>query len=108
MDSRLLYAAINSLKHTIDWNLNSESEWMHIGIGNELKKETLLEKISHLFNKDKIFIVKGRESSREIKVVDFEQKLFSEIGKIDFILCNEKLSKFIEFNKIGVFRIGKK
>ena len=41
MESRLIYSVVNSGKLDLEWQKDSETEWIYIGVNDELKKEFL-------------------------------------------------------------------
>ena len=107
MDSRIIYSAINSIKHKIEWDMRSGNDWIYIGVGNEMNKELIFQKMINVFDDEKLLIALGRENSKRIVKEDFQIEIIERIEKIDFLISNESFSKFIEFNRIGIIRIGK-
>lgn len=107
MESRLIYSAANARAINLEWQKEGENEWIYIGINNELKKEFLLQKIKETFDDKSIFIVLGRTNSKEVNSENIEQEIMPIIGKENFLLCNKSFLTFIEFNSIGVIRIGR-
>jgi hypothetical protein len=103
----IIYSAINSVKIKVDWEIYVESEWLYIGLENEINENFIIEKIAEIFANNRIFILLGRDNSKETGVAEFQSEVFNRIGKVDFMLNNERFTRFMEFNKIRVFRIGK-
>jgi hypothetical protein len=108
MESRLIYSVVNSGQLDLDWQINKENEWFHIGTGNEIKKEFIIQKIKETFDNKNFFIALGRTDSKEINAESIEQEIITRVGKENFKICNKSFSKFIEFRDIGILRIGKK
>jgi hypothetical protein len=108
MNSRLIYTIVNSGKLNIEWKLDIDSEWIYIGIGEELKKEKVTSQIQNIFNSENLYIVLGRENSKEILINEVNTEILNRIGNENFKICDKDFTKFIEFNKIGIMRIGTK
>lgn len=108
MDSRLIYSVLNSGKLKIDWQVHAENEWIYIGLGEELNKVLLSQKLEELFNGEDVFIALGRTDSKEIENKDLQSEIINRIGLLDFKICDKKFTKVIEFSKVGVIRIGEK
>lgn len=104
----LIYSIVNSGQLNLNWQKNNESEWIHIGTGDSIKKEFLIQKVIEVFKEAKIYIVLGRENSKEINIDNIEQEIIPRIEKENFKICDKSFTKFIEFRNIGIIRIGKK
>ena len=107
MDSRLIYAGAK-MRQNINWKIASEDESIHIGTGEGIKRELVLQKLEETFNDENVFISLGRRDSKELKTEEFESEVLARIGELGFIVCNKTFTKFIDFNPIGVLRIGEK
>lgn len=99
MDSRLLYSTTNALSHKLTWN-----DWIHFGIQHENSYSIVQDNISSHFGEEQMYLVYERNNSGELKV---KIELFNSIlGTSNFFLWNTELTKAIEFNKIGILRVG--
>ena len=109
MESKLIHKAANYVKSQVIWEnqSSSESEWMYIGLGDEIKKKLILEELDKIFDDEIVFLVKGRETSKIIQRESFEEELSRNVG-LNFQLCNEKFTKFAEFHEAGIMRVGKR
>lgn len=107
MDSRLIYSIINSIKHKINWENKSNDEWFYIGEEGEVNEELVYKVLVEQFDDDSLLLVLGRDSSKKIQQKDFHVEIIEKIGKVDFIISDEKFRQFLEFNKIGILRIGR-
>lgn len=106
MESRLIYAAIHSAKSKIQWKVQFESEWLYVGIEDELNKALLLQKIQETFRFEIMLIALSRKDSKQIEYKNFEEEFLPQIGAFDFVLSDLNFTKFMEFNRIGIIRIG--
>ena len=104
MESRLIYLLGNSVN--CKWQINNEHEWIHIGIDEELNKEKVIKQIDKILKGENFFIVLGRTNSKEMNKSELEKEVFSRIGKENFRLSDLKFEKIIEFNNIGIMRVG--
>lgn len=96
MESRDIY---NPARRQIEW----EDKWIHIGTGNDIKYGLLKSEIWNQFeNHGKVLLKRGRRNSRTLHTSEVLDGIMKLIGKEDFDLWNEKFSKAIKFNKIGV------
>lgn len=108
MESRLIYAVVNSLKSNITWIKQSQTEWIYVGLQSELKSELINNKIKATFANQNIYLILGRSDSLEISRDNILVEILTRMGKEDILICDMKFSKFIEFNKLGIMRIGSK
>lgn len=107
MDSRLIYSAINSIKHKIIWENKYNNEWIYVGVDNEINEEFIYQKIEELFGTERLLLALDRNRSKVVEKADLKVTVIRNIRKENFIISDEKFKKFIEFNKIGIIRIGK-
>lgn len=104
MDSKNIYISTQTFIKKVFWLTNgNDSEWNFIG--NDLIKLKLL--LDSFFEREqRFYFVTDRHHSCEeekIKIYAFSSLL---IEKQDFSIWNRQFNKVIEFNKIGVYRIG--
>lgn len=108
MESRLIYSVLNSGNLKIEWRSNTEEEWIYIGTEKEIKTEKIISHIEVEFKEDSFYIALERTTSKELKKTEIEAEIITRIGNENFKISNLTFDKFIEFNKIGVMRIGRK
>lgn len=53
------------------------------------------------------YLIQGRTDSKKIQYSKWKEEIIPRIGS-DFFLCDDNFSKFLEFDKVGVIRKGKK
>lgn len=106
MESKLIYAAVNGIKSKVTWKQHNGEEWLHIGLGNKLKKEIITQFIHNQFNGKEILIVLERTNSKSIHLNEIETEIFERIGLTNFIICDKKFTRFMEFHQVGIMRIG--
>lgn len=102
MDSKLLYSSTRFLRSKINW----ENEWIYFGIGEELKFDIILDCIGTKLNEQNLFLILDRNNSRKIQFIDVVLEINPLFGVLDFELWNWKMSKVIQFNKVGVLNFG--
>ena len=104
MDSRLLYSITHALANKIDWTKSNQQEWIHFGTAIEIDYQKIENVISKQFKKDDVYIVYSRSESGHLK---YHKELFdSLIGKQNFFLWNNQLTKVIAFNSVDILRCG--
>lgn len=99
---------MNSGNLKIEWENSSEEEWIYIGTEEEVKSEIILGHIDDEFKEDSFYIALERTTSKKLKKTEIEAEIITRIEKEDFKISNLSFDKFIEFNKIGLMRIGRK
>jgi hypothetical protein len=109
LDSRLIYH-IDAFYHLkVRWSrpgLKSDSEWIYSGLHEDFKKELVVESIMRHFRNDiTLYLKLERKNSMSISRSDLISRLTGLIGK-DIRIWDDKFEHVIEFNKVGVFRLG--
>jgi hypothetical protein len=104
MDSKQLYVAAGHLSSNIDW----DKDWIHFGTGTDLKKDLVDELIDKFLIDETLNLVHGRQDSGRHFKDEVKNKILDLLGKENFQLWNESLTKVIEFNRIGVLKLGRK
>jgi len=66
----------------------------------------LTESINSHFLDEKIYLVLDRKKTSELNTVNAITTIASNIDKRDFSLWSLDFKKVMDFNKIGIFRIG--
>jgi hypothetical protein len=102
LDSRQLHIAARHLSATVSW----DKDWLYFGTGLEMKKELIREIVNRFLPDDNLNLVDGRNNSGTHDRTAIEQQLEMLTGARNFQLWNESLNKVIEFNRIGVLRMG--
>jgi hypothetical protein len=103
MDSKQLYAAAEHLSSTVTWDM----DWIHFGTKKEIKKDLIEDLIKDFLADEVLYFVHGRKDSREYKRAEFPHEIEQFLGQENFQLWNHLLTKVIQFDKIGVLRMGK-
>jgi hypothetical protein len=104
MDSKQLYNTAKHLNTVITW----EKDWIHFGTGKEAKLGLILELVDSFFSGETVTLVHDRQNSREHAKAEVMFEIKNLLGQENFQLCDEKLTKVIKFDKIGVLKLGQK
>jgi hypothetical protein len=108
IDSRIIYKAAN-FSRTIVWEkTKAGDEWIYVGTRQDVKSNLLYQKIEEIYKNSCFLISRARDNSIEIELGDFGEEILITLGDINFKLCDKSFTRFIEYNKIGVIRIGSK
>ncbi|WP_194776948.1 hypothetical protein [Pararhodonellum marinum] len=104
MDSREMYNATSHMIQLVIW----DKDWIHFGTENEIKFD-LLEKLikDHLKDEELLFIY-GRTTSEQLKKEKIIEKIKPLLGTDEFQLWSPTMDNVIQFNKIGVLKVGQK
>jgi len=106
LESRELHKAASYLLHKVDW-LDVPNEWKHHGLQDELNLDLILSFVEqHCPGYDSLYLVDQRENSRALARSELKSILLSIIGQSNFFLWNLELTRVIEFQKMGVLRLG--
>ena len=101
-----MYSATQHLKLKIHWNTTENEEWIYFGADEEVNFSLVKKIINTHFKEEGIFFVYDRQNSGLLDN-NQDQKIIKEIlENKNFFLWNEKLTKVIEFNYIGILRFG--
>ena len=107
VDSALLYAASDSLKFKVSWvRVSAESEWTHFGTGDEVNRALVTKTINEYFFADPLNVVFGRKDSVQINKSEINKVIHDALGKRNFFIWDKEFKRAIEFNHIGVLRVG--
>ena len=107
MDSALIYAASDSLKFKVKWqSARPESEWIYFGAQDEVNIPLALKTINEYFADGPLNIAFGRKDSIQVNKAEIQKAIQAALGKISFFVWDKDFKRVIEFNHIGVFRIG--
>jgi len=101
MESRDIY---NQTRREIEW----DDKWIHIGTENDIKLSLVkTEILNHFEYQQTVLLKRGRRNSQSLHINEVIDEIMKLIGKEDFELWNDKFSKALKFNKIGVMNKGK-
>jgi predicted acylesterase/phospholipase RssA len=106
LEPRLIYSATDSLKSKLHWKKKINEEWIHFGTGNDIDYDLVNKSITEHLNGEDIYLVFERTNSGYFKEEQFQKLFKSILGKKNFYLWNKKLTKAIEFNYVGILRVG--
>lgn len=109
MEARLIFESNKAYLPKVGWlrpTDNSDSEWIHIGTGKKLDRKLIGGKIDTHIGSKLLFVCSTRTTSHQIDKNLFETQLNSLVDISDFTLWDEEFKRVIEFNHIGVLRLG--
>lgn len=106
MDAHLIYTVAKRLISYVAWQPSDDIGWLYCGLSDDLKTDFLTESINNHFQDEKIYLVLDRKQTRELDTVNAIAAIASNIDKRDFSLWSLNFEKVMDFNKIGIFRIG--
>lgn len=108
MDSRLIFVVTCKLHHKIKW-LNPTIEngaWVYVGNALETRKEFIFKCVNGHFTDDELYISWTRAGSCKVPKESIEAAVDDILGIYDFSIWDTKFKRVIEFNKIGIMRLG--
>lgn len=107
MDSHLIYNASKALKNKITWDrVTADSEWIHIGTANTIRKEFIIDAIINHFTDNVLLIASTRKESVQIIKGNIGNVIDGFLANNNFIIWDTTFKKAIEFNAIGTMRCG--
>lgn len=106
MDSKNIFISSQTYLPKISWQKDTkDSEWCFIG--DNVKKANSL--IDHFFaNEQMLYLVVNRHNSRQELKIDIAPLIESFLEQISFYIWDVRFENAIEFNRIGVYRIGRR
>ncbi len=108
MDSKLIYIACRKLIGKVSWTkISNDSEWIYFGDGNNINKLLVYEIINNHFTESELLIAWTRQGSVQVNRIEINKSIDNILGYHDFSIWDNHLRKVIDFNLIGVLRIGK-
>ena len=104
MDSKNIYISSQTYLKNVAWiKNNSDTEWIYIG--NDTLKIRLL--IDSFFEHElQFYFVNDRHNSKRTNKEQILENTKDYLENNDFLIWNLRFNRVIEFNKIGVYRIG--
>jgi hypothetical protein len=106
MDTRLIYSTSEKIKLKIDWIKPADTEWIYCGAAGEVKWNVVAEELYSFFDGDAFYVATTRTNSSQADKDDLMSSIQDLVGKKNFIIWNVDFQKAVEFNQIGVFRMG--
>ena len=106
MDNHLVYTVSKRLITHVAWQETDNIGWLYCGLSGDLKTDLLRESINEHFESEKIYFVLDRKQTSELDTVNAIANIASNIDKRNFSLWSMDFKKVMDFNKIGIFRIG--
>jgi hypothetical protein len=105
MDSKNIYISSQVFSRKTLWlrNHSADSEWFFIG-SDTLKLNVLID--SFFAEEQTLYLATDRNNSMQLPKFELLEKAYSFIEKLDFSIWDLGFKKVIEFDKIGVYRIG--
>jgi hypothetical protein len=106
VDSKNIFISSQTFLKNIQWQkTDPESEWIYIG--NDAQEIKLL--FDNIFSKEQLlYLVTDRHQSRQGNKMSILEQAKAYILANDFLVWDIHFSKVIEYNKIGVYRVGKR
>ncbi len=107
MDSRIIYESAKTYIQNIAWvkpKNSTDSEWVYIDTQNNI--DNIIKIIQNFLISDQLYVAINRQESFEIDKKLTLNNIKSYIGTVDFSIWDFQFNKVIEFNKIGIYRIG--
>jgi len=103
MDSKQLYIVAGRLSSTLTWD-----DWVHFGTGKEIKNGLIEELVDDFLADDILNFVHVRQDSGQVKRFEIKEKIAELLGQENFQLWNSSMTKAIDFNRIGILKLGRK
>lgn len=104
MDSRQLYKAAEHLSPLLRW----DTDWIHIGTPPDIKINLIDELVDDFLAGTQFYLVLERENSGRHSKDEIIKVIEPLLGQDNFQIWNMALDKAIDFNKMGVLRLGRK
>jgi|GEM_PF-1276700 len=106
LDSRLIFSVSSHKK--IDW-LNWTTEngaWVYFGSQNNVNERTVISNIHQMFQEEYLYLARSRNNSCCVEKKDIMPAISDILCHEDFRIWNLDFTSVIEFNKLGVLRLG--
>jgi hypothetical protein len=104
MDSKQLYNAAEHLTPIVTW----DNDWIYFGTGDETKNETVNQYIDNFLVDENLKLVHKRLDSGQKKKTEIKKEIEELLGQENFQIWNESMTRVIDFNRIGVLKLGRK
>jgi len=106
MESRLIYIMSEKRKPQVLWVRHTDTEWVYFGDGKEVKHHIVKEILDNHFSEKYLCVCLTRIGSFEVCKDEFFDKTAGYLGYQNFIIWNASFDLTVEFNRIGVLRVG--
>lgn len=107
-DSRLLFETNKTYINKVEWIDfdNNGSEWKYLGIDENINETDIESIINKFFKTDNFNLIISRNESLNIDKNELLTKVLKIFRSTDFTIWDTNFNKIVEFNKIGIYRIG--
>ena len=106
LDSKNINISFKRYSNDINWVMCGESEWIYVGAEEELDEAKITKLLNSFFEESELYLITDRHNSLLIQKEEAVTKVLEFINKHNPALANTDFSKIMEFNKIGVVRLG--
>jgi ABC-type molybdenum transport system ATPase subunit/photorepair protein PhrA len=107
MDSKLIFIKSNKLLSKVVWEPTPDHGWQYCGRSGDLKMTLLYHVVSTYFPTDLVYFLTDRNNSKAVAKSEVVNLIACNIDKLqNMAFWNESFTKVIDFNTIGVFRVG--
>jgi hypothetical protein len=101
VDSKQRYIVARHLSSTVIWQ-----DWIHFGTGKDIKSEMIEGFIKEFLFDGTLNFVHDRQDSEPVEAFEVKEKIAGLLGQENFQLWNSAFTKVIDFNRIGVLKLG--
>jgi hypothetical protein len=107
-DSRLLFETNKTYINKVEWIDidNNGSEWKYLGIDENIDETDIKFIINEIFKTDNFNLIISRSESFNIDKNELITKVLNIFRSTDFTIWDSDFNKIVEYNKIGIYRIG--
>lgn len=102
LDSKQLFIKAEFLSRQVEWI----DDWQYIGLESGLE-ERFAKILGTSFDSEKVILIRGRHDSAILFQSQVRSLLFQGLCDSGFKIWSLDFVTALEFNKIGVYRIGK-
>lgn len=109
MESRIIFESNKTYISKVAWLRKSEqleSEWVHYGKGDKLNIDLIIKAIKTHLENNILQVSVSRQNSFSTTKEDFLTATDKLLGTDNFEVWDYDFKKVIQFNNIGVFRVG--
>lgn len=108
MEPRLIFEANKTYQYKISWNKpeHLDSEWIAFKTDEPQAVVELIEHIVNYLDSQVLHVSIGRHDSETLDQPNIRTFIEPLLNEQDFAIWDEHFKKVIDFNKIGVYRLG--
>ncbi len=99
-----MYNAASHLSSSVTW----DNDWVHFGTNIEIKFKVIDNLVNTHLNSNAIIFINGRTNSEQLERDLIIERIKPFLWKASFQIWNMSMDKVIQFDKIGVLRLGAK